>query len=57
MVRNYIRAHLAVTAVCASAADPLQLVDNPPDRHIVVRATRSRFGQIPEKRGGLESGR
>ena len=28
---------LAVTAVCASAADPLQLVDNPPDRHVVVK--------------------
>lgn len=28
---------LAVTAACAVAAEPLQLVDNPPDRHIVVR--------------------
>ncbi|RIX48348.1 MAG: LysM peptidoglycan-binding domain-containing protein [Rhodocyclales bacterium GT-UBC] len=28
---------LAVTAFCASAEEPLQLVDNPPDRHIVVR--------------------
>lgn len=28
---------LAVTAICASAEEPLKLVDNPPDRHIVVR--------------------
>lgn len=28
---------LAVTATCCVAADPLDLVDNPPDRHIVVR--------------------
>ncbi|PKO93641.1 MAG: peptidoglycan-binding protein [Betaproteobacteria bacterium HGW-Betaproteobacteria-10] len=28
---------LAVTAACAFAAEPLNLVDNPPDRHIVVR--------------------
>ena len=28
---------LAVTAICASAEEPLALVDNPPDRHIVVR--------------------
>ena len=27
---------LAVTATCAIAAEPVQLVDNPPDRHIVV---------------------
>lgn len=27
---------LAVTASCAIAAEPVQLVDNPPDRHIVV---------------------
>lgn len=27
---------LAVTAACALAAEPLTLVDNPPDRHIVV---------------------
>ena len=27
---------LAVTAACAFAAEPLKLVDNPPDRHIVV---------------------
>ena len=27
---------LAVTAACAFAAEPIQLVDNPPDRHIVV---------------------
>ncbi|MGB8052280.1 MAG: LysM domain-containing protein [Azonexus sp.] len=26
-----------MTAVCASAAEPLKLVDNPPDRHVVVR--------------------
>ncbi|MDR0776251.1 MAG: LysM peptidoglycan-binding domain-containing protein [Azonexus sp.] len=26
-----------MTAACASAAEPLELVDNPPDRHIVVR--------------------
>ncbi|MDD2741780.1 MAG: LysM domain-containing protein [Rhodocyclaceae bacterium] len=28
---------LAVTAACAIAAEPVQLVNNPPDRHIVVR--------------------
>lgn len=27
---------LAATAACAIAAEPIQLVDNPPDRHIVV---------------------
>ena len=37
MVRIISALTLAVTAVCASAADPLQLVDNPPDRHIVVK--------------------
>ena len=37
MVRIISALILAVTAVCASAADPLQLVDNPPDRHIVVK--------------------
>ncbi len=37
MVRIISALILAVTAVCASAAEPLKLVDNPPDRHIVVR--------------------
>lgn len=36
MVRIISALILAVTAVCASAAEPLKLVDNPPDRHIVV---------------------
>ena len=37
MVRIISALILAVTAVCASAAEPLKLVDNPPDRHVVVR--------------------
>lgn len=37
MVRIISALILAVTAVCATAAEPLDLVDNPPDRHIVVR--------------------
>ena len=37
MVRIISALVLAVTATCASAADPLKLVDNPPDRHIVVK--------------------
>ena len=37
MVRIISALILAVTAVCASAAEPVQLVDNPPDRHVVVR--------------------
>ena len=37
MVRIISALILAVTAVCASAAEPLTLVDNPPDRHIVVK--------------------
>ncbi|HXE41326.1 MAG TPA: LysM peptidoglycan-binding domain-containing protein [Azonexus sp.] len=37
MVRIISALILAVTATCASAAEPLKLVDNPPDRHIVVR--------------------
>ncbi|MBS1141165.1 MAG: Peptidoglycan-binding LysM [Proteobacteria bacterium] len=37
MVRIISALILAVTAVCATAAEPLQLVDNPPDRHIVVK--------------------
>ena len=37
MVRIISALILAVTAVCASAAEPLQLVDNPPDRHVVVK--------------------
>lgn len=37
MVRIISALILAVTAVCAFAAEPLKLVDNPPDRHIVVR--------------------
>lgn len=36
MVRIISALILAVTAVCASAEEPLKLVDNPPDRHIVV---------------------
>jgi len=39
MVRIISALILAVTAVCASAAEPLELVDNPPDRHIVVGDT------------------
>ena len=37
MVRIISALILAVTAACASAAEPLKLVENPPDRHIVVR--------------------
>ncbi|MCL2636467.1 MAG: LysM peptidoglycan-binding domain-containing protein, partial [Betaproteobacteria bacterium] len=37
MVRIISALILAVTAACASAAELLELVDNPPDRHIVVR--------------------
>lgn len=37
MVRIISALILAVTAACASAAEPLELVDDPPDRHIVVR--------------------
>lgn len=37
MVRIISALILAVTAVCASAAEPLKLVENPPDRHVVVR--------------------
>ena len=37
MVRIISALILAVTAVCASAAEPLKLVNNPPDRHVVVR--------------------
>jgi nucleoid-associated protein YgaU len=37
MVRIISALILAVTAACASAAEPLKLVDNPPDRHIVVK--------------------
>lgn len=37
MIRRIISALLlAVTATCATAAEPIQLADNPPDRHIVV---------------------
>lgn len=36
MVRIISALILAVTAVCATAEEPLTLVDNPPDRHIVV---------------------
>jgi hypothetical protein len=36
MVRIISALILAVTASCAFAAEPLKLVDNPPDRHIVV---------------------
>lgn len=37
MVRIISALFLAVTAVCASAAEPLALVNNPPDRHVVVK--------------------
>ena len=37
MVRIISALILAVTAFCAFAEEPLALVDNPPDRHIVVR--------------------
>ena len=37
MVRIISALILAVTAACASATEPLTLVDNPPDRHIVVK--------------------
>ncbi|MCL2345843.1 MAG: LysM peptidoglycan-binding domain-containing protein [Desulfobulbus sp.] len=37
MIRIISALILAVTAACAFAAAPLELVDNPPDRHIVVR--------------------
>ena len=36
MVRIISALILAVTATCAFANEPLKLVDNPPDRHIVV---------------------
>jgi len=36
MVRIISALILAVTAACASAQEPVKLVDNPPDRHIVV---------------------
>lgn len=37
MIRRIISALLlAVTATCAIAAEPIQLADNPPDRHVVV---------------------
>lgn len=36
MVRIISALLLAVTATCALAQEPVQLVDNPPDRHIVV---------------------
>lgn len=36
MVRIISALILAVTAACASAEEPVKLVDNPPDRHIVV---------------------
>lgn len=36
MVRIISALILAVTAVCATAAEPVRLVDNPPERHIVV---------------------
>ena len=36
MVRIISALILAVTAVCVFAAEPIKLVDNPPDRHIVV---------------------
>ena len=36
MVRIISALILAVTAACAFAAEPVRLVDNPPDRHIVV---------------------
>lgn len=37
MVRIISALILAVTASCALATEPLKLVDNPPDRHIVVK--------------------
>ncbi len=37
MVRIISALILAVTASCALAAEPLQLVDTPPDRHVVVK--------------------
>jgi len=37
MVRIISALVLAATAICASAAEPLELVSNPPDRHIVVK--------------------
>ncbi len=37
MVRIISALILAVTAACALAAEPLTLVDNPPDRHVVVK--------------------
>jgi hypothetical protein len=37
MVRIISALILAVTAACAMAAEPPKLVDNPPDRHVVVR--------------------
>ena len=37
MVRIISALILAVTATCVMAGEPLQLVDNPPDRHIVVK--------------------
>lgn len=37
MVRIISALIMAVTAACAFAQEPLKLVDNPPDRHIVVR--------------------
>jgi hypothetical protein len=37
MVRIISALILAVAAVCASAAEPLKLVDNPPDHHVVVK--------------------
>ena len=37
MVRIISSPLLAVTAVCASAAEPLPLVDTSPDRHVAVR--------------------
>ena len=37
MVRIISALILAVTAACATAAAPLELVSNPPDRHVVVK--------------------
>lgn len=37
MVRIISALILAVTAACAFAQEPIALVDNPPDRHVVVR--------------------
>lgn len=37
MVRIISALILAATAVCATAAEPLELVDNPPERHVVVK--------------------